>query len=99
VQRGTPFKVKAKEVDSPSALVAVAVRVGRDSTRAQGDAVQTTSLEWLLLTGVERVPSWVSQEKERALPFGSSAFTRTVTVPPPRVEVADWKVSERTGTS
>ena len=64
---------------------------------AQAGAVHTTSLESAVVVGVPVVPVLEAQEKLMALPCGSTAFTRNVTVPLAEVEAADWNVSTTSG--
>ncbi|WP_205520020.1 hypothetical protein [Pyxidicoccus caerfyrddinensis] len=60
-------------------------------------AVHTNWLVPALVVGVPGVPVLAAQEKLIALPCGSTAFTRNVTVPPAEVEAEDWNVSVTSG--
>ncbi|MFY0576661.1 hypothetical protein ACN28S_22070 [Cystobacter fuscus] len=65
---GSPAKVKAREVDSPSALLTVAVMDGVSPAGTHGGAVQATSLAEAPFTGVPSVPRLADHVKPSALP-------------------------------
>jgi hypothetical protein len=96
-QLGIPVKEKEVDVERPSALDTVAVRVGEAPAGTQEGAVHSTSLVVAVFAGVERVPVLAVQEKESALSCGSMAFTPRVTEPPAPTDEADRQASRSFG--